>query len=118
MTTTELYGRQAELATLAGLVEGVAEHGGAVVVRGEAGIGKLSLLRVAAQQARRAGHLLLETTGIEAEAQLPFAGLHRLLRPVLGSAHLLPVAQRRALLTAFGIEDGPPPQLFLIGWGR
>jgi DNA-binding CsgD family transcriptional regulator len=117
MTSPELYGRQAELATLARLVEGVAEHGAAVVVRGESGIGKSSLLRAAALQARRAGHLLLETTGIEAEAQLPFAGLHRLLRPVLGSAHLLPVAQRRALLTAFGIEDGPPPQLFLIGLG-
>jgi len=84
------------------------------VVLGEPGIGKSSLLRAAAGSARAASLLVLLTTGIEAEAQLPFGGLHQLLRPVLGVAGALPAMQRRALAAAFGTEDGRQPEPFLI----
>ena len=51
---------------------------------------------------------MLAATGIEAEAHLPFAGLHHLLRPVLSEMGRLPAAQRDALSTAFGMSDPRP----------
>ena len=45
---------------------------------------------------------------------MPYAGLHRLLMPLLGGTERLPETQRRALFTAIGIEDGPAPQIFLV----
>jgi DNA-binding CsgD family transcriptional regulator len=56
----------------------------------------------------------LRATGVEAESQLPFAGLHELIRPVLGAAGALAPPQRRALLSAFGLDDDGPPEPFLI----
>ena len=81
---------------------------------GDAGIGKSTLTRAASRQARTAGLRVLETTGVEAEAQLPFAGLHQLLRPLLSAADALPATQQRALGSAFGAEDGPRPEFFMI----
>jgi DNA-binding CsgD family transcriptional regulator len=115
-----LYGRRRELDVLADLVRGVAEGaGGALVVRGEAGIGKSSLLAAAAGLAGQARAQVLTVTGIQAEATLPFAGLHQLLRPVLPLAEQLPPRLRSALLSAFGLSD-PLPGIeqggpFLIG---
>ena len=114
MTTPDILGRTDELRTLTGLVDKATEQGGAIVVVGEAGIGKSTLIRAAAQHGRSAGLRVLETAGVEAEAQLPFAGLHQLVRPVLSAADSLPAAQRRALMSAFGVEDGAPPDLFMI----
>ena len=114
MTPEVLVGRDAEISALTGLINAAAGEGTAVVVLGEAGIGKSSLLRAAADLAREAGCQVLTTTGVEAETLLPFAGLHQLLRPILAGADLLPETQRRALLTAFGMELGPPPEPFLI----
>ena len=54
-------------------------------------------------------------TGIQAEARLPFAGLHQLLQPVLALAERLPPRQRTALLSAFGRADAEPAGLFLTG---
>ena len=112
-----LYGRERELDVLASLVRGLAEgSGGALVVRGEAGIGKSSLLAVAARLAGQAGAQVLTATGVQAETRLPFAGLHQLLRPVLPLAERLPPRLRSALLSAFGLADipvGAGP--FLIG---
>jgi len=114
MPARALIGRDRELAVLAELIGEVPDRGGAVVVAGEAGIGKSSLLQAAAAAAREASCQVLLTTGVEAEAQLPFGGLHQLLRPVLGGAEALPQTQRRALTAAFGGGEGPPPEPFMI----
>jgi len=114
MTTTDLLGRDDELRVLTDLVERAPEHGGAIVVLGEAGIGKSSLARAATDRARTAGLRILDAAGVQAEAQLPFAGLHHLLRTVLLAAAALPATQRRALSSAFGTEDGPPAEPFLV----
>jgi hypothetical protein len=53
-------------------------------------------------------------SGNAAESAFPFAGLHRLLQPLLGMTDALPPVQRRGLLTALGICDGPPPEPFLV----
>ena len=70
---------------------------------------------MAGDQARAAGFRVLAATGVESEAQLPFAGLHQLLRPVLDSVSRLRPVHRNALLAAFGLAEGPQPEPFLIG---
>jgi DNA-binding CsgD family transcriptional regulator len=112
--THSLLGRDRELSVLAGLIGQIGERGGSMVVLGEPGVGKSALLRAAAGHGRAAGLQVLETTGVECEAQLPFAGLHQLLRPVLGSAAQLPDGQRHALDSAFGADAGCQPERFMI----
>ena len=113
---SSLYGRERELRVVAGLIGGLAEGtGGVLVVRGEAGIGKSALLAAAAGLAADSGARVLSATGIQAEARLPFAGLHQLLRPVLPLAERLPSRQRGALQSAFGMADAEPAEPFLIG---
>ncbi|MEV4410273.1 AAA family ATPase [Actinoplanes sp. NPDC049598] len=109
-----LFGRDDELRLITELIEGGAESGGGLLLRGDAGIGKSSLLIAAVTVSTSMGREVLRTTGVEAEAELPFAGLHQLLRPLMAAVDHLPITQRRALLTAFGADDGPPPEPFMI----
>jgi DNA-binding CsgD family transcriptional regulator/tetratricopeptide (TPR) repeat protein len=111
---TGLVGRGAEIAQLEAALAEAAEHGAALLVSGEAGIGKTSLLDTAVKDARNRGYRVLAVTGLESESQLPYAGLHQLLQPVLESAGTLPVPQRSALLTALGMRAGTPPEMFLV----
>lgn len=109
-----LVGRDPERALLQALVE-AARHGtaGSVLVRGEPGVGKSALLDAVVAEVDRA--LVLRTQGIEAEAPLAYAALHRLLRPLTRwRAHLAP-PQARALAVAFGEDDGPSVEPFLVG---
>ena len=114
MTLLSLVGREWELAVLDDLVARVGEFGGAVVVRGEAGIGKSALLDAVRTKAKEQGMTVLTTVGVESEAHFPFAGLHQLLRPTLRQAESLPVRQRAALLAASGMADAAAPDRFLI----
>ncbi|AXB44645.1 ATP-binding protein [Amycolatopsis albispora] len=111
-----LRGRRAEQEAIAALLAGARDGiSGALVLRGEPGIGKTSLLDHAAATA---GDLrVLRGVGIESEAELPFAGLHLLLRPVLDRLDALPELQRRALEGAFGLGNSGDGDRFLIGAG-
>jgi DNA-binding CsgD family transcriptional regulator len=110
-----LLGRDRDLAELYALVDGIEDRGGALIVRGEAGIGKSTLLAAARERALDRGVAVVSTAGALSEAQLAFAGLHQLLLPLLGRLDLLPDPQRQALETAFRIAEGEAPDLFLIG---
>jgi DNA-binding CsgD family transcriptional regulator len=111
-----LFGRDRELGAVAELVGRLGRGaGGALVISGDAGMGKSALLQAAAAQARESGARVLSASGVQSEARLPFAGLHQLLRPVLPQAERLPARQRAALLSAFGMSDEAPPELFLVG---
>jgi len=110
-----LLGRDQDLAELFALVDGIEDRGGALVVRGEAGIGKSTLLAAAGERALDRGVSLVSTAGALSETQLAFAGLHQLLLPLLGRLDALPDPQRQALETAFRIAEGDAPDLFLIG---
>ncbi len=115
MVGTALVGRAAEIDALDRLLLGIRDRGTAVLLRGEAGIGKSALLQHACGSAAGRGVRVLRTTGVESETTLPFAGLHQLVRPLLGHLGALPPPQRRALEAAFGMADGAAPELFLIG---
>ena len=58
---------------------------------------------------------VVRAAGVESEMELAFAGLHQLLSPVLDRLERLPVPQREALRTAFGLSAGPAPDRFLVG---
>jgi predicted ATPase len=85
-----------------------------VVLRGDPGIGKSALLAVVADRASARGMAVLRTSGAQTEARLPFAGLHQLLRPLLGDLNARPTRQLAALQAAFGLTDEVAPDLFLI----
>ncbi|MFJ4094220.1 helix-turn-helix transcriptional regulator [Kitasatospora sp. NPDC089913] len=132
-----LYGRAAEEGQLRSLLRRAAEGAsGALVVHGEAGIGKTALLEHLAAEATgassdgargraagaagangRAPARVLRTTGIEAETELPFAALHQLLRPALDRLGLLPAPQAEALRAAFGLAAPTGQDRFLTGLG-
>src|SRR5687768_15847155 len=98
-----LLGRDAELELVRGLVDAArAGTSGVLVLRGEAGIGKTVLLDEAERMAE-GEFALLRVDGYESEAELPFAALHQLLRPLLGGLAALPERQAAALGAAFGI---------------
>ncbi len=109
-----IFGRARELTRLYDLVDGVNEHGAVLLVRGEAGIGKSTLLAAAGRRAEDVGMQVLHATGVQSETQLPFAGLHQLMLPVLGEVDRLPAPQRMALLAAFGMTEEEAPDRFLI----
>jgi DNA-binding CsgD family transcriptional regulator/tetratricopeptide (TPR) repeat protein len=102
-----LVGRAVELARLRELVDPVPDENSVLVVLGEAGMGKTVLLAEAAKRARSAGMRVLSVTGRETEANLAFAGLHQLLRPVVAQVPGLPDRQANTLLGALGLAPDP-----------
>jgi DNA-binding CsgD family transcriptional regulator/tetratricopeptide (TPR) repeat protein len=107
-------GRPRERGVLDRFVAGVrAGEGRALVVRGEPGVGKTALLDYLA--GRASGCRVARAAGVQSEMELAFAGLHQLCAPMLDHAASLPVPQREALRTAFGLSAGPVPDRFLVG---
>jgi DNA-binding CsgD family transcriptional regulator len=100
-----LHGRREQLALLDELLDDArGGRAGVLVIRGEAGIGKSALLDYAARQAH--DMQILRAAGVESESELPFAGLHQLLRPVMSAIERLPEAQGAALRAAIGVDSG------------
>src|SRR5258705_538583 len=112
----ELIDRHAERDTLDRFVAAVRTgESQALVVSGEAGIGKTALLDYLAANA--SGCRLARTTGVQSEMELCFAALHQLCAPMLDGLQRLPPPQRDAVRTAFGMGSGPVPDRFLVGLG-
>ncbi|MET7398776.1 LuxR C-terminal-related transcriptional regulator [Dactylosporangium sp. NPDC005572] len=107
---TELVGREADLALVRGLV-----HGGALMVVGDAGVGKSALADAAAAHAVAGGRRVLRVTGTQFEAHVSFAGLHQLVFPLLGSDLAeLDEAHRAALRSAIGLRESAVPDRMMI----
>jgi DNA-binding CsgD family transcriptional regulator len=107
-------GRTTERDVLDGLLARVrAGESEALVIRGEAGIGKSALVRYTARQA--SGFQVAQLTGVEAEMELPFAGVHQLYRAMPDRLDALAAPQRAALTVALGLVAGEVPERFLVG---
>jgi DNA-binding CsgD family transcriptional regulator len=99
-----LVGRAAERSEIEGLLDTTRRgRGGALVLRGEAGVGKTALLEDAAQAGE--DFRVVGALGVEFEAQLPFSALHELLRPLIGFLETLPKPQSNALKAALALEQ-------------
>jgi DNA-binding CsgD family transcriptional regulator len=110
----ELIEREQESAVLDALVDRLRDGGGAVVVRGEAGIGKSALLQRVRRRAEAQGARPLVTVGVESEAELAFAGLHQLLGPVIGVLAQQPESQRQHLEAALGLGVDLEPDPYRV----
>jgi DNA-binding NarL/FixJ family response regulator len=108
-----LWGRQREQHRLDALLSAAQRGtGGAVLLVGEAGMGKSVLLDYARERA--AGFQIATVTGIERESDLGYTGLHQLLRPWFGLIGGLGAAQAHALSSALGLEEAHEPDRFLV----
>src|SRR5215212_10945936 len=106
-------GRSTERELLDRLLDNARVGQGAVlVIRGEAGVGKTALLHHCARQA--SGFRVAQIAGVEAEMELPFAGLHLLCAPMLDRLDALPEPQRDAVCVALGLSSGDAPDRFLV----
>jgi DNA-binding CsgD family transcriptional regulator len=111
-----LRGRAAEVELLDRLLAGArAGSSGALVLRGEPGIGKSALLDHAAATARASGVAVLRGSGVESEAELAYGALHLLLRPRLDRVGALPGVQAQALRAALGLAAAPAGDPLLVG---
>jgi AAA ATPase domain len=111
-----LCGRAAECAVLDDVVSAIRRgESRSLVLRGEAGIGKTTLLEYLVDSASDV--TVLRAAGVESEMELPFASLHQLCAPLLERVQALPAPQRDALRVVFGLSRGPPPDRFLVGLG-
>jgi DNA-binding CsgD family transcriptional regulator len=109
-----LWGRREQCAALDGLLADARAGGSrAMVVRGEAGIGKTALLTYAADTAP--DFQVARAEGVQSGMELPFAALHQLCEPTLSRLDRLPEPQRDALAVAFGLRSGSTPDRFLVG---
>ncbi len=109
-----LRGRSRERERLVRLLTAIRSgRSGVLVVRGEAGIGKTALLEQLIDQAT--GCVVARATGVQADMELPFAGLQQLFGSILGPLERLPGPQRHAVEVAFGLRSGPAPDRFEVG---
>lgn len=100
-----LYGRERERAAVDALLDGArGGRSGVLLLRGEPGIGKTAVLEYAVAAAGD-GFRVVRATGVEYEAELPFAGLSLLLASGLDRLDALPGPQRRSLEGAFGFGE-------------
>jgi DNA-binding CsgD family transcriptional regulator len=114
VSARRLLGRHSECAALDELVTSVRSGlSRALVLRGDAGVGKSALLEYLAQHSSGCG--IARAAGVESEMELAYAGLHQLCAPFLDRVQRLPGPQRDALGTAFGLREGDAPDRFLVG---
>jgi DNA-binding CsgD family transcriptional regulator len=110
----ELIDRRAERSLLDAVLRDVRSGQSRVLVlRGDPGVGKSALMEYLAAHA--SGCRLIRAAGVESEMELAYAALHQLCAPMLDRLDHLPIPQRDALGTAFGLRAGPTPDRFMIG---
>jgi hypothetical protein len=109
-----LRGRDAECAALERVLADVHQGQSRVLIlRGEAGIGKSTLLDHLSDQLE--GCRIVRAVGVESELELPYSGLHQICSPLLSELERLPGPQREALETVFGLSAGAAPDRFMVG---
>ncbi|MFI9387943.1 AAA family ATPase [Kutzneria sp. NPDC052558] len=102
MSADGVLGREPDLAVLAGFLGVCAVDTAALVLSGDAGVGKSALLDLTAADARTRGFRVLRASGAEFEQDIAFAGLHQLLSPLL-------TERTGPLAVTLGMAKGTPP---------
>jgi DNA-binding CsgD family transcriptional regulator/tetratricopeptide (TPR) repeat protein len=109
-----LRGRADECTVLDDFVSSIRQsESRALVIRGEAGIGKTALLEYLLESGSDLS--VVRALGVESEMELAYASLHQLCAPLLDRLDGLPAPQREALEVVFGLSAGAPPNRFLVG---
>ncbi|MFJ4850802.1 AAA family ATPase [Streptomyces sp. NPDC088733] len=109
-----LVGRDEDVERVEALL-GSVDSGGAVLLSGEPGVGKTTLLNLLGQRALTAGARVLRAGGTAVESEVAYSGLNQLLFPVWEeSSGTLEGAHRDALRVALGFGSGTPPDRFLV----
>ncbi|MEK2490894.1 LuxR family transcriptional regulator [Kitasatospora purpeofusca] len=106
-----MVGRDRERRLLSEFV--TAGSGRSLVLWGETGVGKSTLLDHAAESAEAGSHRVIRASGAEAEWELPFAGLHQFLHPLSSDVDRLDRSRSRALDVVFGRGEGTPSVMTL-----
>jgi DNA-binding CsgD family transcriptional regulator len=113
-----IIGRDAELALVGDFIASITDGAAALVLQGEAGVGKTTMWAAGVAEAAERGFRVLEARPAESERALSFSAIGDLLDPFLDEALAsLPAPQRRALSRALVLEedDGPTPDPHAIG---
>ncbi|MGW1468233.1 ATP-binding protein [Streptomyces sp. NPDC002308] len=111
--TTRLVGRGDDLAFIHSFLSDSQIHGAALLLSGEAGVGKTVVLDAVAADAERKGIRVLRAAGVQFEADIGYAGLNQLLVPFFDDFEILGAVHRDALRVAVGIGGGPAPDRLL-----
>jgi DNA-binding CsgD family transcriptional regulator/tetratricopeptide (TPR) repeat protein len=116
MRSVALIGREAEFDAVTAFLDDLAPGLSGLVLVGEPGIGKTSILEAGLDAARRRGFKIVRCQPAEAERGLPFAALDALLREVLPRLESIPEPQGRAIRAAVGLQQSQdPPGRALVG---
>lgn len=109
----KMIGRESEQEELSAFV--AASGGQALVLRGDTGVGKSALLDHVVELAAGEKHRVIRAAGVEAESELPFAGLHQFLYPLLSFIDRLDDVHRGVFDVVFGRSEGTPPSVMTLG---
>ncbi|GGO73665.1 AAA family ATPase [Nocardioides deserti] len=109
-----LLGRERELADVDVFLSRAEADGAALLLTGDPGVGKSSLLDAAARRAAAAGVRVVRTGGVEYETDVSFAGLHQLVDRLADELVQLPAPSREALQVALGLDSGPAPERLTV----
>ncbi|SEG87673.1 regulatory protein, luxR family [Actinacidiphila yanglinensis] len=109
-----LFGRDEDLRYVLSFFEDPAVLGGALLVSGDAGVGKSAVLDAVDAAASDRGIRVLRAAGAEFEADVSYSGLNQLLIPLVDAFDGLSPAHRDALRVAIGLGSGPPPDRLLV----
>ena len=114
MAPTVLVGREPEAVAVARFLGRARQNSRVMLVEGEVGIGKTSVLAAARESAREQGWQILAANPAELEMPLEYTGIADLLEPLPGSlTDSLPAPQRRAIRVALLREEAPEPSVDL-----
>ncbi|WP_406002530.1 ATP-binding protein [Streptomyces sp. NBC_00829] len=109
-----LIGRSAELAIIDGLFGTAVARGTALMLTGEAGVGKSALLDAASLRASETGFRVLRVIGSQFEESDSFAALNQIVQPLSEEIPALSAQQAETLQAVRGLSEGQPTELLTI----
>ncbi|MFE0508913.1 AAA family ATPase [Streptomyces sp. NPDC058964] len=112
-TISPLVGRDHDLQRVRDLLN-LGRGGGALLLSGDAGVGKTAVLDAIGEAARAEGTRVLRAAGVQFEANCSYSGLNQILFPFQEAIGELEAPFRDALRVALGFQDGPAPERLVV----